>query len=297
MEDNIKNLSNIQLMQYWGDQYHEIDKEKIKEVCEENKIRYQFLPQSYFGVTNRWNSKDFDDLKNPVSSHDIFEQYVFEPAQANFDNLLIVKYILKTKATKIKIEGDITIDRWFKTKQYNPKNEYYFFHGDVHIIGNLNFDMHMYITGNLTVDGIIQDTEEWTPLLVGGNIKAGGIEMGAKIFCAGEIVTPLLCIDGTGEILVGQEVKSKLLVEDGNEHHINGQLNLQHHIDFNEDNNLALQELEKLMIPEIITKLKKSSKKIAKELGDEGCGEGDGIFYFDKSILFDYMRKGKNIWK
>lgn len=288
-------MSNLELMKYWGSLYHEVDKEKFQQALKDNVKRYKLLPQStYFGVKNRWSAESYSKFNNKTSAQEYLEEYDSEPPQANFDMMLVLKYALLSKPNTLVLEGDIIIDRWFKSKEYNPENGYYFFHGDVHIKGNLNFDMRIYITGNLVVDGVIQDTEEWSPLLVGGNIKAGGIEMGSQIFCAGKISTPLVCIDGTGELLVGEKLEAKLLTEEGYDHHINGRLNVQHHINFAEEEKQPLQELEKIIIPEIIIKLKKESKKTAKELGDT---EEDNTFYFDKSILFDYIRKGENIWK
>lgn len=254
-----------------GTQVYELDKLVYKNIAI-NQIPLRF--SSLITLSDYFLKSLY--LKQPIdkalSYNNLFEEYLTEDGICNFATLLIAKEALKNNFSFITIDGDV-----------NAKN-FLFFNGNVHIKGNLIFDGYFYVTGDLIVDGIIKDYEEWSKLLVGGNISASGIDNGSQTICAGNITTSLFVIDGTGKLLVGGGLSCKLLTEEGYEHDIQGKVLAEHHLNFVEDKIESMKKLENLIDAYYLKPIKKS------------FDNNEEDFYFHADSLLKEVAKQKNIW-
>ncbi len=187
-----------------------------------------------------------------------------------------LKRLPKT-SEKVVLRGDVA-DRAFKGKLLWVR-------GDLHVKGNLELGVSLMVSGDLVVDGVLSDAREWTQILVGGSVKAGAIDMGSQLFAGGAIEAELVVIDGTGELSASKGLRTKLLVEEGYDHHVRGKVGAAHRVDFTKDAERGVATLEKLLVPKL-------GAAIREEL--EAKGEE---FYFPKRVVVEAWRaKGAKVW-
>lgn len=220
------------------------------------------------------------DLKGDNFPKNYYDLFVHEPA-FDFELLRISRLAIEEKRENVKITGDVICEEFGQ--------KHLFIHGDLHIEGNLVFDAGLFVTGNLVVNGIIQDFMEWTPLLVGGDIVAKGMDVGGQFYCAGSVKTDCLCIGGTGKLHTRNGLTAKLLIEQGYEYEIEGDINVETRIDFRKDDKPenGIQVLRKVLREEVFEPIEKEW---------EGQGKGDD-FYFSKELVMDVIMKGNDILK
>jgi len=165
------------------------------------------------------------------------------------------------------------------------KSPYLWVRGDLHIRGSLELGVDLLVSGNLTVDGVLRDTREWTHFLVGGNVKAGALDVGSQLYAGGEIVAELVVIDGTGQLKAGKALRTRLLVEEGYDHQVRGKQRVTHAVDFANRAESSMATLEKLLTDPLAAAVRRKFD-----------ADGDD-FYFPKSVVIDAWKAGKRVWR
>jgi hypothetical protein len=155
--------------------------------------------------------------------------------------------------------------------------------GSLHVKGNLEVGVDLFVSGDLTVDGVIRDKREWNHILVGGDVRAGAVDMGSQLYAGGRVEAEVVLVDGTGEILTKKGLHAKVLVEEGYDHRITADLQVKHHANFADDAEKGVVTLEKAFAPKLGAAIRRKWK-----------AEGDD-FYFDKDVVIDAWKKG-NAW-
>ncbi|MBP6629142.1 MAG: hypothetical protein KBG28_21105 [Kofleriaceae bacterium] len=158
--------------------------------------------------------------------------------------------------------------------------------GDLRVKGDLELGVDLFVSGDLTVDGIVRDTREWAHCLVGGNVKAGALFVGSQLYAKGTVTSDLVVVDGTGELVAGKGLTSRLLVEVGYDHKIKARpLRAKHHADFRKDAGRGVSTLEKVLAPALAARFRA-------ELEDQGED-----FYFRKKVMLDVCKAKKRVWR
>lgn len=181
-----------------------------------------------------------------------------------------------TSTPLVSIKGDVRDSRFSGTFLYFP--------GDLHVTGSLELGVDLYVGGHLTVDGVLKDSQEWTHFLVGGDLTAGGLDIGSQVHCTGRVTAPFVVIDGTGE-LVARELKADLLVEEGFDHAVRCIVKAKHRVDFRKEPEVGLQVLERVLEARLAAKFRREFN----ERGED--------FYFEKDLVIEALKSGRPIWK
>lgn len=214
----------------------------------------------------------------PENYFDLFDVFHEPP----FDFLLpqTAKIAITEEPIDVKIKGSISDSEF--------EEDYLVIHGDLHIEGNLTLDVGLFVTGNLTVNGVLKDAIEWTPFLVGGNIEAKAIDLGGQVYCANNVKADCICIDGTGKLLAKNGITTKLLIKEGYENEIDGEINAEHLAYFREDYDDTVEEAMHVL-KEVL------NKEIYEPIEKKWKDEGDD-FYFHKKWILDKLKKGETIY-
>lgn len=185
---------------------------------------------------------------------------------------------LARTAEQVTIGGSVTEGRL--------REPFLWIRGDLHVKGNLELGVDLFVSGDLTVDGIVRDTREWSHLLVGGDVKAGALIVGSQLHAKGKVSADLVVVDGTGELVVGKGLTARLLIEEGRDHSLAARpLRAAHHVDFRKDPKRAVTTLEQVIAPNLAVALRREFES-----------RGDG-FYFQKALLVDAWKAKKRVWR
>jgi hypothetical protein len=154
---------------------------------------------------------------------------------------------------------------------------------EITLEGNVETGVDLFVSGDLTVDGVVRDLREWTHILVGGSVKAGALDVGSQVYSAGAITAELVVIDGTGDLLARKGLRARLLVEEGFDHHVQANVTVKHRVVFTKSPEAGIATLEKVVAPTLAAKVRRDL---------EAAGED---FYFRKSILIDAWRTRQRV--
>jgi hypothetical protein len=154
--------------------------------------------------------------------------------------------------------------------------------GNLHVKGHLELDVDLFVSGNLMVDGIVRDKREWHHLLVGGDVRAELIDMGSQLYAGGKVHAELVLIDGTGEMVAGKGLHTRVLVEEGYDHRITGDLHVRYHAIFANAADEGVATLEKVIAPKIAAAIRRELKAKGED------------FYFDKNLVTGAWKKGRD---
>lgn len=273
-KEALAKMSPDEQLNYFGTlaQQYIFNEKKVEEALQTLKSQDNDFP-----VDIVQNALTKGEGEYPENYFDLFD--VFHEPPFDFLLLQVAKIAITEEPINVKIKGNIS-GSGFKENRL-------VIHGDLHIEGNLTLDVGLFVTGNLTVNGVLKDAIEWTPFLVGGNIEAKAIDLGGQVYCANNVKADCICIDGTGKLLAKNGITAKLLIKEGYENEIDGEINAEHIADFKEDYEVTIEKamhaLKKILKNDIYAPLE-SDWKIRGE-----------DFYFPKRLVMDAIKKGDDI--
>lgn len=268
-EATLAKMSPSAQLDYFGTQHYPFDGEKFEEAIKLLESQDKEFPTDI--IRNGFSEDDF-----PENYYDLFDIY-HEPA-FDFELFRIAKLAITEKPTTVKINGNVSYEEF-------DDEEHLFIHGDLYVDGNLILHTPLFVTGNLIVNGLLSADMEWTPFLVGGNIEAKGMDIGGQVYCAGSVKTDCICIDGTGKLFTRNGLTAKLVIEEGYEHEIEGEVKIESRIDFRENDNpeTGIQVLKKVLKSEVFEPIENEWKIRGED------------FYFPKRLVIDVIENGDDI--
>ncbi len=180
---------------------------------------------------------------------------------------------LPEKAIKSSALGGVTVVH--RKKNSEQEGAPVVFGGDVIIDGSFDIGCICIILGDLTVDGVIEALSDDAVVIVGGSIRARGINCTDHVHAAGSIQAEVVFVELGGKLTAGRAIEADLVVLEDASVEVGGKLKAKTKVVLTYPDAKGIQRLEGLLTPKAF-----------------GTVPGHDNLY-DYTNLFSALRRGK----
>jgi hypothetical protein len=166
----------------------------------------------------------------------------------NFVQALVIATVLGERLTAASHSGDLVVDA-------KEEVQAVFHHGSLTIEGSLGLVNHLIVLGDLRVTGRVHDLEQWSRLIVTGNLECKTIRSGGPIWAGGRVTAEVVYLGHHGKIFCGDGMQAELVVASPEAVGIDGDTRVRHEIGvdlWRRDEAAALVRLTSLLTPEAV---------------------------------------------